>query len=519
MKCFGCSKELQSPKNCLYCEKHFCSDSCVEAHEVTYHRINKAYKNYLNYNQPIPISLPKKSPPKKIKISKFITEGQISPVIRYNSLYEISNFIQVMDKNNKPIILGSGSYGKVFLCINNKNNKKYAIKHMKKDSLKKALKSLSGIYTEINLQSRIFHPNKVRLLYVHESKSYFDLVMEPAINGSLFEYIRKNNYLPEEISFKYFIQVVNAVYFLHENDLIHRDIKPENILLYENDNVKLCDFGWCVGLNGGQRGTFCGTTEYMAPEMVNQKEYSKEIDIWSLGVLLYEMLHGYSPFIPNKPNFNEREVMENIKIHNLKFDAKVSKECKELICHLLDENRKKRYKIEDILDSDFVKKYNKIEITYINYNQSININVNNNSKEKDKNKGKDRDKDKDNFTQIKMPQRKYKIEDYTNKNNDNKINIPNNNKGDDHYKKISSSDLEGINANTNNNNKNQGNIDENLKRGKSVNKLSNTAYNFHPNLKIMDRNNIKIYKKNIINIDNNKHNQNLNYIGTPKKKN
>ena len=105
------------------------------------------------------------------------------------------------------------------------------------------------------------------------------------------------------MAFSLFIQVVNAVYFLHKNNLIHRDIKPENILIFENNIIKLCDFGWCVKLEEGeQRGTFCGTTEYMSPELVNHEEYSKEIDIWSLGVLLYEMVHGYSPFRPDKPN-------------------------------------------------------------------------------------------------------------------------------------------------------------------------------------------------------------------------
>ena len=467
MKCFLCSKEIISPKNCLYCEKLFCSGSCAEAHEITYHRINKTFINNLNFNQPIRAS------PQKIKISKFITEGQILPKISYNQLYRLENFIQVMNENNKPYLLGSGSYGQVFLCINKKNNKQYAIKHMEKSRLMKALKTLSGIYTEINLQSRINHPNIVQLLYVRENHFYFDLVMEWAINGSLFDCIRKNGYLQEEISFKYFIQVVNAVYFLHENDLIHRDIKPENILLYEYDNIKLCDFGWCVGLNGGQRGTFCGTTEYMAPEMVNQKVYSKEIDIWSLGVLLYEMVHGHSPFIPNKSKFNEREVMENIKIHNLKFDKKVSKECKELICHLLDENRNKRYKIEDIFNSDFVKKYNKIDLTYILNNQYLKINI-----------------DKENYTQKKITQNKCKQI----KEEDNNIN-------NNHSKKISN-----IDNNLNNNiciYNNKNNEIEDIKREKTSNKLSlnKTSIYFYP---------IKI-NKDIDQVNNN--------IDTPRKNN
>ena len=103
---------------------------------------------------------------------------------------------------------------------------------------KKTLKSLSGIYTEINLQIRIFHPNIVRMLYVGEAESYIDLIMEVSISGSLFAHIRKKK-VAKKIIFKYFIQAVNSIYFLHQNDVIYRDIKPENILLYGNDNAKL----------------------------------------------------------------------------------------------------------------------------------------------------------------------------------------------------------------------------------------------------------------------------------------
>jgi serine/threonine protein kinase len=124
--------------------------------------------------------------------------------------------------------------------------------------------------------------------------------------------------------------------------------------MFNDGIVKLCDFGWCARLDGGQRITFCGTVEYMSPEMVNKEEYSKEIDIWSLGILLYEMTHGYSPFKPDKAKFNIYDVIDNIKIKDLKFANEISKECKELIIHLLDRDITKRYKVEDIFSSNFV---------------------------------------------------------------------------------------------------------------------------------------------------------------------
>ena len=321
--------------------------------------------------------------------SPYITYGFMAKNLVYDKKYDLNNFIPEM-KHNKPIIIGRGSYGKVFLYRNIIDNKLYAIKHMEKYRLYKTLKTLSGIYEEIYIQSRIFHKNIVRLLYVKENSQSFDLIMEYANKGSLFYYIRTNRYLTEKESFNYFSQIINAIYFLHKNDLIHRDIKPENILIFDNNICKICDFGWCVKLDGKQRKTFCGTTEYMSPEIVNKIEYSKEIDIWSLGILLYEMIFGYSPFKPDKEDFKPKDVIDNIKIHDLKFNKNISAECKDLICHLLDENVENRYKIEDIFNSKFVKKYEDKKLFFPEEEQKRNIYIksiklNNNNKQNNNN--------------------------------------------------------------------------------------------------------------------------------------
>ena len=296
--------------------------------------------------------------------SPYLIEGIYYKQRNYDEKYSLENFMPVFYEG-KPKVIGGGSFGQVFLVTNTRNKKLYAIKHMIKRNLSKKLNSLESIYKEIYIQSRIDHPNILPILYVKETTNEFDLVLEYAKGGSLFHFIRRRQYLDENMAFSLFIQVVNAVYFLHKNDLIHRDIKPENILLFENNVIKLCDFGWCVKLEKGQqRGTFCGTTEYMSPELVNHEEYSKEIDIWSLGVLLYEMVHGYSPFRPDKPNFNARDVINNIRTHNLKFNKNISERCKDLIYHLLDEEPDKRYKVEDIFFSDFVKYYENKAVSF-----------------------------------------------------------------------------------------------------------------------------------------------------------
>ena len=125
--------------------------------------------------------------------------------------------------------------------------------------------------------------------------------------------------------------------------------------------IKIGDFGISKQFNPNKEYTNTifkvGSIEYMSPEMVNKEEYSKDIDIWSLGILLYEMIHGHSPFKPNKAKFNINDIIDNIKIQDLKFNENITKECKELIIHLLDRDVTKRYKIEDIFNSNFVKYY------------------------------------------------------------------------------------------------------------------------------------------------------------------
>ena len=293
--------------------------------------------------------------------SPYITDGAFVNDVEYDPKYNLKNFLNVTENGQRKVI-GVGSLATVYIGLNTIDNKYYAIKHMKKEELQGTTKMGVGVMREMQYQSRIYHPNIVRLLNVQETDRSYYYVIEYADSGSLFNYIRIRNYLKEDDAFRFFIQVVNAIYFLHCNNFIHRDLKPENLLVFDNKTVKLADFGWCCNLSEfqGARSTFCGTVEYMSPEIVGQQNYTKEIDVWSLGILLYEMLHGYSPFSSPSTGDDERHVIENIKLHKLNFAGHISKEAKELICRMLDPNPSTRIKVEEIFSSDFVKKYEKI---------------------------------------------------------------------------------------------------------------------------------------------------------------
>ena len=369
MKCSKCLNNISEEIKCLLCEEYFCSKKCMEMHITSSHnkekKLNeKKINNNLNNKKKSNSHIEKKTEKEKTIHSPYIIQGILNIKRTYDEKYNLNNFVKITE-NSKPIIIGGGSFGQVYLVKNKINKKLYAIKHMEKKLLAEKLNNLDGIYKEIYIQSRIDHPNILPILFVSETVSDFDLVLEYAPYGSLFYFIRKNKRLNEPLTFSLYIQVVNAVYFLHKNNLIHRDIKPENILIFNNNIIKLCDFGWCAKLEEGQqRVTFCGTTEYMSPELVNHEEYSKEIDVWSLGILLYEMVHGHSPFRPDKPKFQPKDVIQNIRRHNLKFSKKVSEECKELIYHLLEQDPNKRIKVEDIFHSDFVKYYEKMRFGF-----------------------------------------------------------------------------------------------------------------------------------------------------------
>ena len=343
--CPDCGKRPISKKiySCKFCPKYFCSMQCLFKHS-SFHSKTTEPNSFIT-------SLKKKQSKDQTEQYSFITSGVFTYNYKYDKKYEIKNFSKIYD-GFIPIELGAGAFGHVYLVSHNITGKKYALKVMNKHKLMQTYGNCQLIYNEIDIHSKLNHPNIIKLYNISETEEEINILLEYAEKGNLYSLIKRENGLPESLASKYFLQIVNAVYFLHQNNIIHRDIKPENILIGENDVLKLCDFGWAKELTVNNRSTFCGTIEYMAPEIVGSEKYDYSVDLWSLGILLYELLMGHSPFKSKK----EKHTMIKIKIHDLVFDKNkpLSNDCIKLIEGLLDINPSNRLKLKDIFNHPFI---------------------------------------------------------------------------------------------------------------------------------------------------------------------
>jgi aurora kinase, other len=146
--------------------------------------------------------------------------------------------------------------------------------------------------------------------------------------------------------------LASALQYCHDKQVIHRDIKPENLLIDLNDQIKLADFGWSVHSSSSRRNTFCGTLDYLAPEMILEKNHDYTVDIWCLGVLCYEFIVGQTPFLSN----TQLETFDKIKRVEYKFPNFISSEAKDFISKLLVKDPKKRMKLKDVKNHEWILK-------------------------------------------------------------------------------------------------------------------------------------------------------------------
>lgn len=252
-------------------------------------------------------------------------------------------------------LLGQGTFAKVYYARSIGTNQSVAIKVIDKEKIMKVA-LIDQIKREISIMRLVRHPNIIHLYEVMATKTKIYFVVEYAKGGELFNKVSKGK-LKEDVARRYFQQLINAVDFCHSRGVYHRDIKPENLLLDENDNLKVSDFGLSALTESkrqdGLLHTTCGTPAYVAPEVINRKGYDgAKADIWSCGVVLYVLLAGYLPFHDS----NLMEMYRKIGKAEYRCPNWFPPEVRRLLSKMLDPNPNTRASMAKIRESSWFRK-------------------------------------------------------------------------------------------------------------------------------------------------------------------
>jgi serine/threonine protein kinase len=248
--------------------------------------------------------------------------------------------------------IGEGATTTVHKAVENSTGKYYAIKMMPLNR-NTSQKYREQLLAEVETQQSLNHPNIIRCHGSFEKNDTIYVVLELAPDGDLYSIL--SGRLTEDKIRTIFKEIVSAVKFIHEKGIVHRDIKPENILVNWEGNFKLGDFGWaCRHTDCEAAGGHAGTLEYMSPECLNKQRHSFPTDIWSLGVLLYELFHNKEPFE------GENAAQLAAAIHSpLSFSDRVGPDAKDLIRSCLKADPVERPTIQQIASHHFLNPYSR----------------------------------------------------------------------------------------------------------------------------------------------------------------
>ena len=232
--------------------------------------------------------------------------------------------------------IGKGSFSKIYLGTCLKTKKQVAIKIIKKRNIKNE----NNILREIQIMKMIKHPNVVKLIDVLASNNKYYLILEYCSNGDLKDF-SKNRDINEDILRNYMTQIRNGLYELYTKHIIHRDLKPHNILVTHDNKLKISDFGFAKSYDPDKdlQQTMCGSPLYMAPEILEGNPYTNLADLWSVGVIMYELFYGIVPIHGQ----NIADLIINIrKFVYTSSNKPISDECNDLLRKLLQTDPKKR---------------------------------------------------------------------------------------------------------------------------------------------------------------------------------
>ncbi|XP_068689499.1 MAP/microtubule affinity-regulating kinase 3-like isoform X5 [Montipora foliosa] len=246
--------------------------------------------------------------------------------------------------------IGKGNFAKVKLAKHVPTGKEVAIKIIDKTQLNPS--SLQKLFREVRIMKFLDHPNIVKLYEVIETDKTLYLVMEYASGGEVFDYLVAHGRMKEKEARSKFRQIVSAVQYCHQKHVIHRDLKAENLLLDGDMNIKIADFGFSNEFTPGNKlDTFCGSPPYAAPELFQGKKYDgPEVDVWSLGVILYTLVSGSLPF----DGQNLKELRERVLRGKYRIPFYMSTDCENLLKRFLVLNPTKRSRLEQIMSDKWM---------------------------------------------------------------------------------------------------------------------------------------------------------------------
>ncbi|KAI9336392.1 AGC/AKT protein kinase [Obelidium mucronatum] len=230
-------------------------------------------------------------------------------------------------------VLGKGSFGKVVQVKKKDTGRIYAMKILKKSSIVER-DEVQHTLAERNVLAKVSHPFIVNIKFSFQSKDKLYLVLAFVNGGELFHHLQLEGRFEEDRAKLYAAELLSALECLHSFNIIYRDLKPENILLDYSGHIALCDFGLCKFnmKDGNKTNTFCGTPEYLAPELLLGHGYTKCVDYWTLGVLIYEMITGLPPFYDE----NQNEMYKRIVSDELVFPDELGDVVKDLLTKMLN---------------------------------------------------------------------------------------------------------------------------------------------------------------------------------------
>jgi len=258
-------------------------------------------------------------------------------------------------------VIGKGSFGKVLLAKHKVEESYFAIKVLHKAAIRKRNEARHIMAERNVLLQNVKHPFLVGLHYSFQTSDKLYFVLDYVNGGELFFHLQRERYFPEHRARFYAAEIGSAIGYLHQLGIIYRDLKPENILLDSKGHVVLTDFGLCKeGIEPkGTTSTFCGTPEYLAPEVLRKQSYDKSVDWWCLGAVTYEMMYGLPPFYSR----DTAEMYDNILHKPLRLRTNISQSARHLLEQLLQKDRTKRLgnsetDFEDIRSHQFFRTIN-----------------------------------------------------------------------------------------------------------------------------------------------------------------